>query len=71
LFNGANLLLCKTSAQTATKVVIGLAAGDGLPAKEETFLFPADNTIAIYNESGHLVLTYSRHLKGWTVIRMS
>jgi hypothetical protein len=52
LFNGANLLLCKTSAQTATKVVIGLAAGDGLPAKEETFLLPADNTIAIFNEFG-------------------
>jgi len=52
LFNGANSLFCKTSAQTPTKVVIGLAAGDGLPAKEETFLLPADNTIMIFNGSG-------------------
>jgi hypothetical protein len=52
LFNGANLLSFKTSAQTANKVVIGLSASDGLPANQETFLLPADNTIAIFNESG-------------------
>ena len=48
LFDGANSLSCKTSKQTPTKIVVGLAAGGGLPVKEETFLFPADNTVAIF-----------------------
>jgi len=39
LFDGARLISCKTSKQTPTKVVIDMAAGGGLPAKEETFLF--------------------------------
>ena len=32
--------------------MIGLAGSGGLQAKEETFLLPADNNVAIFNESG-------------------
>jgi hypothetical protein len=32
--------------------VIGLVGSGGLQTKEETFLLPADNNVAIFNESG-------------------
>src|ERR1700745_1779128 len=52
LFNGATLTWCKIAPRTPNKVVIGLAGFGGLQAKEETFLLPADNNVAIFNESG-------------------
>ena len=41
LFNGANLLLFKTSLQKVTKVLIGVAASGNLPAQQvDVFLTP-------------------------------